>query len=310
MSSGARAATLASHLGTAGDYQFTVNANGRLTREQREQYERDGYFIVKGLLSPAEVEQYTQRFLEIAQEGRAPGMIVMRDVKLANKQALGESNVTKIQNLERDPVLFGYCRNPKVLDYVEGVIGPNIKSVHTMLINKPTDLGQGSSRHPPHQDLWYFPFRPAEQVCGAWAALQRIDRQNGCLFVKPGSHTLPLLVHEYPRDGVVNKAYHGIQGMSSEADAATMTDVIMDAGDVVFFHPNLIHGSGRNNSDRFRKAISCHYASSDCVWHLDPKQQAVADEVMSISKGAFADYLDFWRKVKVTLVRGRDGTLS
>eukprot|EP01012_Entosiphon_sulcatum_P033327 TRINITY_DN42184_c0_g1_i1.p1 TRINITY_DN42184_c0_g1~~TRINITY_DN42184_c0_g1_i1.p1 ORF type:complete len:311 (-),score=42.48 TRINITY_DN42184_c0_g1_i1:113-1045(-) len=293
-------------------YRFTLNGNGLLTEEQRRSYETNGFFVVKGLLSAEEITRYTQRFQEVATSGVGGTMIVMRDVDLKNKKAAGEHNITKLQNWEDDPVLFEYCKTPKVLDYVESIIGPDIKSVHTMLINKPPDLGRGTSRHPPHQDLWYFPFRPADKVVAAWAALQHIDEQNGCLFVKPGSHTEPLYVHEYPQDGTVNKAYHGIQGMSSEKDAAGMTNLVMEPGDVVFFHSLLIHGSLRNNSDRFRKAICCHFASSSCHWHIDPKQQAIADEVSEMAKkraGVAVDFMDVWR-YKSRLVRGCERTLK
>ena len=33
-----------------------------------------------------------------------------------------------------------------------------------------------------------------------------------------------------------------------------------------FFHPVLLHGSGRNKTQGFRRAISSHFASSDCTW--------------------------------------------
>ena len=35
-----------------------------------------------------------------------------------------------------------------------------------VLINKPPDNGTGSSRHPFHQDLYYFPFRGP--ILAAW----------------------------------------------------------------------------------------------------------------------------------------------
>ena len=38
----------------------------------------------------------------------------------------------------------------------------------------------------------------------------------------------------------------------------------MEPGDTVFFHPLLLHGSGRNRSSGFRRAISAHYASAEC----------------------------------------------
>ena len=55
----------------------------------------------------------------------------------------------------------------------------------------------------------------------------------------------------------------------------------MEKGDTVFFHPLLIHGSGTNFSGRFRKAISCHYSTSDCHY-IDvtgTTQENIAKEV-------------------------------
>ena len=70
-----------------------------------------------------------------------------------------------------------------------------------------------SFRHPPHQDLYYFPLRPADRIVGVWTAMEPCNTENGCLYVAPGSHTLGnLYPHGYPpeSEGVVNKFYHGI----------------------------------------------------------------------------------------------------
>lgn len=49
-----------------------------------------------------------------------------------------------------------------------------------------------------HQDLHYFPFRPADKIVCAWTAMERVNRQNGCLVVLPGTHTGTLQEHDYP----------------------------------------------------------------------------------------------------------------
>lgn len=299
-----------------GRYSFPNDIPSALTDEQKRQYERDGFFVVKGVVPPDDLEKYRRRFLEISTTGeKPPTMLVMRDVTLAKKgrgKDLGESNITKIQHLQDDEELFHYCAHPNVLKYVTGIVGPNCKAVHTMLINKPPDTGAGSSRHPPHQDLWYFPFRPASRIVCAWTAMQKIDIENGCLFVKPGSHNGPLYRHEYPKDGVVNRAYHGIQGQSGEEDGKKLFHCEMEAGDTIFFHPLLIHGSGRNNSTRFRKAISCHYADSDCHYvKMDGTiQEEIAKEVeqMAKAKGLEVEFEEFWR-FTARLVAGKEGTL-
>lgn len=48
----------------------------------------------------------------------------------------------------------------------------------------------------------------------------------------------------------VNKFYHGIKDFDQNAPRVHLK---MDAGDTVFFHPILIHGSGTNKTNRFRK---------------------------------------------------------
>lgn len=44
--------------------------------------------------------------------------------------------------------------------------------------------------------------------------------------------------------------YHGIKDFDPNAP---MVHLEMDAGDTVFFHPLLIHGSGTNTTKGFRK---------------------------------------------------------
>lgn len=67
-------------------------------------------------------------------------------------------------------------------------------------------------RHPPHQDLYYMPIRPADRIVGVWTAMELCNTENGCLYVAPGSHKSHLYEHSYPlnSDGTINKFFHGI----------------------------------------------------------------------------------------------------
>jgi len=127
-----------------------------------------------------------------------------------------------------------------------------------MLINKPPGV---DGRHPLHQDLLYFPFRPADQIIAAWTALEPCTRKNGCLVVLPGTHRGELLPHENPDWEWLNLAYFGAKGVGAHPGRVHL---VMEPGDTVFFHPLLLHGSGHNRTDGFRRAISAHYASAAC----------------------------------------------
>ena len=77
---------------------------------------------------------------------------MMRDVSY--KDLVGASNeriVNKIQDFLWDEELSNFALLPEVLDVVECFTGPDIRAMHSMLINKPPDSGKKTSRHPTHQ---------------------------------------------------------------------------------------------------------------------------------------------------------------
>ncbi|KAG8041247.1 hypothetical protein G9C98_002235 [Cotesia typhae] len=273
-----------------------------LTIAKREFYEKNGYIIFPRLISSEVLEQCAKRFDDIAEGKVDRGMMtVMRDI--VDRRA-----VNKVQDINHDQIFRSYIEDKKILDIVEAFTGPNIMAMHSMLIAKPPDSGFNSSRHPPHQDLYYFPFRPANSIVAAWTAVEPCHTSNGCLFVSSGSH-IPqrLYPHGYPKDkNATNKFYHGIHGLPK---SMVWIDLEMEPGDTVFFHPLLVHGSGVNKSNRTRKAISCHYASAECQY-IDIRgtvQEPIRNEILELVKKRYPtadiEYNDVWR-MKSSLVRG------
>ena len=235
-----------------------------LSPEQRRSYQEQGFLLVPGLFDDAELEVFRKRFVEVVNRevAPAPGMLVMRDVMVAKgavEPATPEEAIAKIQDFHADPVLYdGYVKHPRLLDQVECFTGPDVKSIHTMLINKPPHV---DGRHPLHQDLLYFPIRPADQIVATWTALEPCTRENGCLAVVPGSQRGGLLPHGNTDWKWLNYAYFGAKGVGAHPDRVHLE---MEPGDTIFFHPLLLHGSGRNRTAGFRRAISAHYASAAC----------------------------------------------
>jgi len=287
-------------------FRFTLD-NPRLTVEQREFYEENGYIVFRNLIPHHQLDLYGKRFKDICTGTVDKGRIIlMKDVSLAKTGATGERLYNKIQDFMWDDVLFEYIASPELVEITKCFTGSNIMAMHTMLINKPPDDGNQTSRHPLHQDLHYFPFRPADKIVCSWTAMETVTRENGCLVVLPGSHKGPLHPHEYPQwEGGVNKGYHGIVGY----DGHHRVHLTMEKGDTVFFHPILIHGSGANRTTGFRKAISCHYAASECNY-IDVRgttQENIANEVEQIAakKGFPLDFSSTW-KYRSRLVAGSE----
>ncbi|XP_048862534.1 phytanoyl-CoA dioxygenase, peroxisomal [Brienomyrus brachyistius] len=284
--------------------RYTLD-NNVLTPEQRIFYEENGFLLIKNLVSAEDIEKFRTEFERICRrEVYIPGLIIMRDVAIAKSEFVPDQKaVSKLQDFQEDPELFRYCSLPQILKYVECFTGPNIMAMHTMLINKPPDAGKKTSRHPLHQDLHYFPFRPADRIVCAWTAMEHIHQRNGCLVVLPGTHCGTLKEHDYPEwEGGVNKMYHGVRDYNPELPRIHLE---MEKGDTVFFHPLLIHGSGMNQTQGFRKAISCHYASADC-YYIDVKgttQENIENEVQEIAARKYS--LDSIKFQDTWALRGR-----
>ena len=52
--------------------------------------------------------------------------------------------------------------------------------------------------------------------------------------------------------------YHGVRDYDPSSPRVHLE---MEAGDTVFFHPLLIHGSGMNRTNGFRKVITLKYGN-------------------------------------------------
>jgi len=237
-----------------------------ITDEMLEDYWKNGFVVVSGLVERRKLTPWIDRLADIV-EGRvapAEGMLVMKDVMVAKGAVTPGSRmeaIAKIQDYEQDPVLDEYATNERVLDCVERIVGKDVQTIHTMLINKPPNV---DGRHPLHQDLLYFPFRPADKIVAAWTALEPITRENGRLVAVPGSHRGELLEHGNPAWDHLNGGYFGVKDLGGAMHDRVHLE--MAPGDTVFFHPILLHGSGRNRTQGFRRAISAHYTALDVEW--------------------------------------------
>jgi ectoine hydroxylase-related dioxygenase (phytanoyl-CoA dioxygenase family) len=134
------------------------------------------------------------------------------------------------------------------------LLGRSPYAVQTMIYFKPP----GSRGQALHQDNFYLKAEPGTCVA-AWMALDRVDQDNGCLEVVPGSHRWPILCTEKADTKV---SFTDVTVPLPEADAAV--PVVMEPGDVLFFHGALVHGSAPNvTTDRFRRALIGHYIQGE-----------------------------------------------
>ena len=228
-----------------------------LSEEQRRGWERDGFFVVRRLADAATCKAMRERALELVRRADAGESI--GDAYIVPEPALAgapraEDRVSKVFRVHRDePVFHAFACDARVLDTVEGILGPGLDCFLSQFIFKlPGSLGQ-----PWHQDAFYFPFDRGPQV-GAWLAITEATLDNGPLWVLPGSHSEP--VHRAVRDARehAGPAYVEIMGH----DTSGAIPVLLDPGDLLFFHSHLMHKSTDNAVDYERAAMVYHYGEA------------------------------------------------
>lgn len=200
----------------------------------KEQYERDGYLVFPHVLD-AELIRTAGEHVEWLQR-QNPGV---------RPEALHHHLMWD------DPFWIRLVSDPRILDLVEPIIGPNIALFASHYICKPGGDGLPVLWH---QDGSYWPLDPMEVVT-AWLAVDESTPENGCMRVIPGSHRGPRLEHH--RHG--QEAVLHTQIDPSEVEESRAVDVVLPPGGISLHHPWLVHGSNPNHSPRRRCGLTIRY---------------------------------------------------
>lgn len=146
------------------------------------------------------------------------------------------------------------ARNPRILDAVEAIIGPDILVWGTtFFIKQPRTKDYVSW----HQDLRYWGLADSDALVSAWLALGPVDGTNGAMKFAPASHRLGLLDHE-DTFSANNLLYRG-QIAQIDIDDSSTVDVALKAGQFSLHHGHLLHASPPNPSTTTRCGLTINY---------------------------------------------------
>ena len=251
-----------------------------LSEAHKTAFDRDGYFIAEAFLSPEEVESIRReitaivdRYPDVPEELVQIEPAVRRGAVTPESKELG---VRKLFRMTRHSKLFhALALHPGMVGIAVELIGPDVSLFQSMLLMKPPRFG---GQKVWHQDNAYFRLEP-NNVFGFWIALDDADVENGCMHVIPGSHREGIGEH-----GGVADDY----GLSSAPTADDAVACVMKTGDALVFHGETYHYTPPNTSDRRRRALQYHYASTHCRSSKDSPFKSTEPEVIVAGAGAEA----------------------
>jgi hypothetical protein len=242
---------------------------GSLTEEQMRDYDREGFIVVPGLVSQEDMapirEAIHQKVSQIADDLLANGMISDKlenepfPTRLAKLFAgKTDADFLKYGRGWRDllPGYFEFMSNPRILDAVESLIGPEI-FCNPVYNTRPKVPGVAAGAVPWHQDRSYWPDANWNPVITVWIPLVDTNEVNGCLHVWPRTHKTKMI-------GFHNETYSGTgyleldNKVKDEADRHAIA-LPIKAGDAILFNDRCIHMSTPNRSDHVRWSVDLRY---------------------------------------------------
>jgi phytanoyl-CoA hydroxylase len=254
--------------------------------DSRAHLAEEGYVVVEGLFDPASdfaavYDEWDAILDGIARELLAEGALSCAHEELPFAErllalcgetgrvfhqpfdiSLPQKDINPDTPLHVGPAVFDLLTHERLLDAVEGFLGPELVSNPVQHVRmKPPGRLLGAERArsylaarvPWHQDLGVLlPEADSSTILSCWVAVTDADEENGCMQVVPRSHRQDLYDHcpTEPQTGIP-------EHLLALDEAVTLP---MRAGSVLFFGQSLLHGSLDNLSDdRVRISMDLRY---------------------------------------------------
>ena len=232
-----------------------------LTKEQLEHFKAEGYVVLEAALQAIDFEPVIQDYegvidklaKDLYAEDRISQLYTDEPFETRLARICDEDETTYFESdtfldvgHSRGKGTFHFMRNKRLLDLIEGLIGPEIccSPMTHIRAKLPSDLERGRNSNVVfwHQDAIFFHEEAdATFVLTVWIPLCDTTEENGCLRVMPRIHKR-------------RTVYWG-----DSLPDGDWVSVPMRKGDVIFIHKLTPHSSGTNNTDAIRWSMDIRY---------------------------------------------------
>ena len=218
-----------------------------LTRAETQSFEKNGYLVLKGVFSAAEVEA-----LQAESSRMRSG-----EAELAPENIITEPNSSEVRTVfrldEQNALFDRLARDKRVAGRVSYLLGDDVYLHQSRLNYKPGFTGKEFYWHSDFETWHAEDGMPRMRAISASVLLTDNDALNGPLMLMPGSHqTFVSCAGETPEDNHKSSLKKQEIGVPSQESLSKMAEKFgVDyaagrAGTVILFDCNTIHGSNGN----------------------------------------------------------------
>ncbi len=220
---------------------MSIHANARLTSKEVDDYWKNGYLLYrKQLFNKEKMDELSAIFEE--------------QWELVGRKLNSELDTPHF----RDERLLKFLLADEVLDLVEPVIGPNIGLWSSHFISKEPLVGKQT---PWHEDSAYWKGRMDryDKIVTIWLAIDRSNKENGCMRVIPGTH-----LNGFSEYGSVseNENIFNLE-IKEKIDESKAVYFELEPGECSLHDSRIIHGAQSNRSPYRRCGYTMRYFSTE-----------------------------------------------
>lgn len=222
---------------------------------QIAQYDEEGFLLLPDFFPRQDMDQ----MLAIARADKA-----LQDNANYRLDSAGKVSRLSLRYDLPASVYSAYARHRAIVEPMEQLIGEEVFHYHHKMMLKEPRVGGAWEWHQDY-GYWYANFLRAD-MASCMIAVDRANRENGCLQVLRGSHKLGRIEHSKSGD----QTGADMERVRHVERQLELVYCEMDPGTVLFFHSNLLHRSDPNESEYSRWALICCYsAASNPTFHAE-----------------------------------------
>ncbi len=233
----------------------------RFSDAQIEQFERDGFLVVRSLAGNESLE--TMRSAVQTQLAQTiPPVEYEADVHYPgapeSRNSDGGETVRRLLWAHaRHPIFTEWICQPGIVGRLQQLLGiPVVMPLahHNCIMTKQPRF---SSRTLWHQDSRFWSFQQPNLV-SLWLALGEETADNGCMSVIPGTHRMTFAADRFDEGTFLDPQQPKNRELIQGAVA-----VELQPGDTLFFHSRTFHAAGSNQTDRSKFSVVFTFRSAD-----------------------------------------------
>jgi len=225
-----------------------------------------GYTVIKNFFSKKKIKELFKSYEKNIDYCNS--LLNLRKKKSLDEKYLfleQENKVLKSRSYDLSkyhPSLFQLATDKKLMSILDSVFK------ETFFLEFPQiriDDNKNSFRLPLHQEIFG---QMSKKLITLWCPLTDVSKKNGTLLVQLDSHKKGMLKHEFK---YLNKRWHH-SVKKKYINKKKIKYFNLKSGDIVLFDPYLIHGTGKNFSDKIRWTFIARYNAISGIDYLKNKK--------------------------------------